>query len=340
MSDDDHFPFPPNTVSEDAPARELAHHLLRADRTRPVLVVSTADRFTAPYADVDELRTKLLGAVDVVLVDTGIATRAMSEVLPPKTGVYVGAGRTYGVDTSWHTDPYASPLRLAPPPLERGVPFTQQLLHDATAAAIAAGTWTREVDLAGSMVTQTSPKALTPADKALNEAQRTIADLRERLSTSERERRKLRRQTAPDAEPETEVREFLDDHEQLRWEIQREWVERIPAAQKADLPLMPYEIGPNFMPTLDKLQGVTRSKIVQVVVEVLTGLDKEIVSRERHALRQDSGGATSQVIREDGASCWRVSLQVNTPAARRLHYWRTTTGIELSRVTTHDDMTP
>jgi hypothetical protein len=44
-------------------------------------------------------------------------------------------------------------------------------------------------------------------------------------------------------------------------------------------------------------------------------------------------------VREDGARAWRVSLQSNTPAARRLHYWVLPDGsIELAKVGVHDDM--
>ena len=39
-----------------------------------------------------------------------------------------------------------------------------------------------------------------------------------------------------------------------------------------------------------------------------------------------------------GAVAWRASLQVKTPAARRIHYWVLSSGqIELARVTAHDD---
>ncbi|WP_211876908.1 hypothetical protein [Pseudarthrobacter albicanus] len=35
--------------------------------------------------------------------------------------------------------------------------------------------------------------------------------------------------------------------------------------------------------------------------------------------------------------CWRLSIEQNVAAARRLHYWRCADGVvELSRVTVHD----
>ena len=47
------------------------------------------------------------------------------------------------------------------------------------------------------------------------------------------------------------------------------------------------------------------------------------------------------MVRNGGETCWRVSLQVKTPSARRLHYWVCADGsIELSSVRLHDDYRP
>jgi len=56
----------------------------------------------------------------------------------------------------------------------------------------------------------------------------------------------------------------------------------------------------------------------------------EIAGRELHQLRTGTGGNDPVRVRPDGATCWRVSLQVKTPPARRLHYWMLNDGsIEL-----------
>ena len=89
------------------------------------------------------------------------------------------------------------------------------------------------------------------------------------------------------------------------------------------------------------MQGIRRSKVVEVVVQVLTGLDAGLASRERHQLRTGLGGDDPPVVRNGGETCWRVSLQVKTPSARRLHYWVCADGsIELSSVRLHDDYRP
>ena len=67
----------------------------------------------------------------------------------------------------------------------------------------------------------------------------------------------------------------------------------------------------------------------------------DLDSRKPHPLREGRGSAEREVVRAaDGARCMRVALQLKTPSARRLHYWKVGEAIELSRVVKHDDMTP
>ena len=153
------------------------------------------------------------------------------------------------------------------------------------------------------------------------------ADLRKARQKAERRDRNL-----------TEPARFLDPEDQLRHEVLVAWAERIPAAEKADRPLPDFTIGPEFLRTLDEVEGVDRAKVVAVVVEVLTGLADEQEGRDMHQLRTGPAGDAPPLVREDGATCWRVALQRNTPQARRLHFWRGRGGeIELSRVGLHDD---
>ena len=133
---------------------------------------------------------------------------------------------------------------------------------------------------------------------------------------------------------------FLDPADQFRHEVYIEWAERIPAEQKAAFPLAPYTLGERFLSSLEAVQGAERTKVVQVVVEILTGLDRELASRDRHVLRAGAAGNAAPVTREDGSVCWRVTLQRNRPSARRLHFWSAPSGIDLSRVVLHDDMKP
>ena len=167
--------------------------------------------------------------------------------------------------------------------------------------------------------------------RALNDAKRARDELA-------RSRKKLRNRG--DAASEG-GRWFSDDEVQFRFEVTLAWAQRVPAAEKDDLPLRDYELGPKFLLTVAALEGISRAKIVEVTVEVLTGLVERIGGRELHQLRTGEGGNARPAVRDDGATCWRVSLQVKTAGARRLHYWMRPNGsIELSRVAVHDDYTP
>jgi hypothetical protein len=134
---------------------------------------------------------------------------------------------------------------------------------------------------------------------------------------------------------------FSDPIRQLAFEVDLAWARRVPAEQKDGLPLAPWTVGPDFFASWADVEGVSRSKIVDVIVEVLTGRVYDLAGLEAHQLRSGMGGDDPPRVREDGATCWRVSLQVKTPSARRLHYWLLNDGsIELSSIRVHDDMHP
>lgn len=165
-----------------------------------------------------------------------------------------------------------------------------------------------------------------------------IADLESKLSDSRSKLRDTERRAATRWSTE---RVFESEEEQLEFEIRVRWALTTTPSEKRDLPLAPWSYGPEFFDTLNKVQGIKREKVVEVLVHVLTGRDQELASRERHQLRSGSGGEDPPVVRPGGELCWRVSLQVKTPSARRLHYWqRNDGGIELSSIRLHDDFRP
>jgi hypothetical protein len=132
---------------------------------------------------------------------------------------------------------------------------------------------------------------------------------------------------------------FVDPEQQFRHEVYCEWVARIPAADKPGKGLAEYQLGADFLESVEKIDGVSRDKIVAVVVEVLTGQAPHLPGRDAHQLRTGDAGSR-YVSRADGATCWRVALQQDTAAARRLHYWRIRDRYELSRVVLHDNFRP
>jgi hypothetical protein len=134
---------------------------------------------------------------------------------------------------------------------------------------------------------------------------------------------------------------FESPEEQFDFELKLAWARRIPKAEKSSRALARYSIGPGFFSSWDGVEGIERSKVVDVVVEVLTGIADTQPGRQVHQLRSGTGGNSPRVARPNGDTCWRASLQVNTAAARRLHYWRRSDGsIELSAVRLHDDFRP
>jgi hypothetical protein len=134
---------------------------------------------------------------------------------------------------------------------------------------------------------------------------------------------------------------YDDPDQQFRHEVTVEWERSAQGSDRSTWPLRPYIVGPDFLPSLSRLEGVLRAKVVEVCVDVLTGRAETLTSRELHPLRvSDVGGAEQRVRADDGAKAWRVSLQIKTPSARRLHFWRLCDGsVELSRVGVHDDLT-
>ncbi|MEW2144187.1 hypothetical protein AB0869_15385 [Micromonospora vinacea] len=140
-------------------------------------------------------------------------------------------------------------------------------------------------------------------------------------------------------QPDSEGPLFLDPEDQFRYEVTAEWAHRIPAAEKAAKPLATYVLNPGFLDSIEQLEGISRAKVVAVVVEVLTGQAQHIAGRDVHQLRSGNAGSP-YVRRDDGATCWRVALQRESAAARRLHYWRIQDGYEFSRVVLHDDYRP
>ncbi|MCC3292587.1 hypothetical protein [Arthrobacter sp. zg-Y1110] len=148
--------------------------------------------------------------------------------------------------------------------------------------------------------------------------------------------RSIARENAADEAAESIA--FMDPADQFRHEVYQEWVKRIPASSKADLPLAGFDLAPGFLASVDGTQGVDRSKVVAVAVEVLTGLAETMPGREMHRLRNGVTGSAPWVEDASLGTAWRVSLQVKTASARRLHFWRGEGGkITFANIGVHDD---
>lgn len=172
-----------------------------------------------------------------------------------------------------------------------------------------------------------------------------ITKLRNRVEQQQRRVTKLQREKGQrrdiDSEAarilENDARLFADPARQLEFEVEMAWLRRFQESERnSSRRLMNWSIGEGFLESWDQVEGIERRKVVDVIVEVLTDLAPELPGREVHQLRSGQGG--DDPVRTRGNQvAWRVSLQVNTPGARRLHYWRGPEGIELASIRHHDD---
>lgn len=170
---------------------------------------------------------------------------------------------------------------------------------------------------------------LDQAERRANRAEHELKATRARLRKAG---------TARAAEPIGAGPRFADREQGFRYLVLTQWATRTLPGEQATRPLPDYGFGPYFLDSVDTLDGIKEQKIADVVFEIVTSLAPQLKSREVHQLRSGSGGDDPIRVREDGAVAWRASLQVNTPSARRIHYWVLPHGgVELARVATHDD---
>jgi predicted RNA-binding protein with RPS1 domain len=211
-----------------------------------------------------------------------------------------------------------------------------------------------------------SAAVIADARRDIESVQQQTDELRERLAAAEQDREQLIRQvTNANRRAERSTRELdsarrdaqeahaeastlrgqldvLDDGDPARRfvrELHYTWSRLYSSeADRRRYPFSEPIIGPAFLASLHAVHGITRDRVLEVCAHVVSGRAHEINSLELHQLRSSGGGDTPTVVRGDGALAWRVSLQVKTPSARRLHYWQRPDGrIELSKVVLHDD---
>ena len=190
---------------------------------------------------------------------------------------------------------------------------------------------------------QLNTRRLRDVTAELGEAYASIAGFKDRHKKAVEELRRARRaQQADTAQrgPRDRRGDWPDDESWLRHEVVLAWIDRLPASEKQRFPLPPdYLFGPRFAESLRPLDSGQFDKAMKCVVDVLTDRAKDLPGRELHRLRTgDGGGDAPRERSHDGAVAWRAAIEVNAPSARRLHFWRIGTRIELAQVGVHDDM--
>ena len=85
-----------------------------------------------------------------------------------------------------------------------------------------------------------------------------------------------------------------------------------------------------------------QKKAFKAIVDLLVNDTARLSAREAHQLRTNASGGSAPKTRNNGQdTCWRLSIEQNVAAARRLHYWKCGDGVnELASVTVHDVTSP
>ncbi|GER23603.1 hypothetical protein NCCP1664_20980 [Zafaria cholistanensis] len=175
-------------------------------------------------------------------------------------------------------------------------------------------------------------RQLTEENTRLQKANRQLT--KQRNDAQERARKAVRSRPAAER---SALELFGTVEEALRHEVHSAWVGRISPAEKADLPLASYRVGPKFVESYFAQPAEVRSKAAKALVDLLVGRAGYVNGREVHPLRTGLGGNNPQQAREDGALCFRMAVENNVPSARRVHFWKLPDGdIELHEVVLHD----
>lgn len=135
---------------------------------------------------------------------------------------------------------------------------------------------------------------------------------------------------------------FHDPDAWARFEIGIAWAERVPAGEKAMMPLPDYDLDERFADSLRSLGPTDLRKALRAVVDVLTDRVGSVPARQAHRLRSGAGGDDPIVQRPtDHAVCWRAYVENVVAQAKRLHWWAIPGGrVELIRIVTHDETDP
>ncbi len=147
-----------------------------------------------------------------------------------------------------------------------------------------------------------------------------IRQLREQVQELKREQRAAeqrgevlaRRDEA--ADPLSSERAFLQA-------VRAVYARTFDEADRIERPLQRMRVGREFLASVRDTQGIDVDKVIEVCVEVAADIAHKKAGRDVHPLRAGERGADARTRKRDGAKAWRCALQVNTPSARRLHWW-------------------
>ena len=194
--------------------------------------------------------------------------------------------------------------------------------------------------------------AAAPARDEVAELRARLQDLEEELQENNKDRASLRARnteltkklkSADDSRLALEKRQHdpLASERAFLLGVRLAYARLLDEDDRQRHPLLRMRVGSGFLDSLRSLEGVDVEKVLDVCAQVACGLAQDMPSREVHQLRTASRGAPGKVRASDGARAWRCGLQVRSPSARRLHWWRIDgpegATIEFASVGVHDD---
>lgn len=174
---------------------------------------------------------------------------------------------------------------------------------------------------------------LSGRQQEVDRLRRDLAATNKQLSDLRKKLRGVRKEEV------TPQHAFLDPEQNVDFLLNYTWAVQIPAAEKDRLTMGRYRIGEGFLRSLREQPQEKQKKAFKAIVDLLVNDPAKLSAREAHQLRTHASGGSEAVSRNGGQdACWRLSIEQNVAAARRLHYWKCADGvIELSRVAVHDE---
>lgn len=140
------------------------------------------------------------------------------------------------------------------------------------------------------------------------------------------------------AEPPDTADWFTDPGDRMDLDVRIAWARRIPACEKPRRPLPGrWAYAPGFLDTVARTEAtVGRARILNAIVDALTGLDERLPGRERHMLRESSCADSGPRMGPWGNPIWRTSVTMG-PGGWRLHVTRDRDGIPTLLEVAHHD---
>jgi len=197
------------------------------------------------------------------------------------------------------------------------------------------------------------------ASAELDYLREEVERLRERLAEADEERDRIARALSEERKRTSDLRKDLRSEQDRRANLERRGLDpladagsflaavRVAYAQafgeedRAAYPLLRMKVGPAFMASLRRLEGLGADKVVQVCAQVAANRAREVPGREVHPLHTGPGGSPQRIRARDKALAWRCALQDGTASARRLHWWQIPAEggaiVEFAQVGVHDD---